>query len=284
MTFTTKMTPTKLQESDRELLRYCHELRFCTVDHLIALTGRLRQSLNARILQLVAEKYIYRITFPNPNQKHVYTIGREGFTYLAHQGVISIKDVPERFRASELKPLFLNHAIFVTDIHTTFLLASRASRLQLAEWREGQGIYDDVTFYERGKKIRLPVCPDGFFSIANSARPTPNNRLAFALEADRSTTTRRTFNDKMRAYCQYLEQNRQEKFFGVKWFRVVTVTLTKARADSLAELAKETVTEKLQKFFLFTSREYFSLEKPDYIYDEIYRSPKEKKGISLVPN
>jgi hypothetical protein len=55
--------PTKIQDSDRELLRYCHELRFCTVDHLVTLTGRLRQSLNVRILQLVAEKYLYRIIF-----------------------------------------------------------------------------------------------------------------------------------------------------------------------------------------------------------------------------
>jgi hypothetical protein len=275
--------PTKLQDSDRELLRYCHELRFCTVDHLVALTGRLRQSLNARILQLVAEKYIYRIAFPNPNQKHIYTIGTEGFKYLAHHGIISINDVPERFRANELKPLFLNHTIFVTDIHATLLLASRTSQLQLADWKEGKDIYDDVTFYEGSKKIRLPVCPDGFFSIANTARPDPNNRLAFALEADRSTTTRRTFNDKMKAYCQYLEQNKQEKFFGVKWFRVVTVTLTNARAESLAELAAETVPDKLKKFFLFTSRENFSLDNPQPIYKEIYQTPKDEKTVSLVP-
>jgi hypothetical protein len=163
------------------------------------------------------------------------------------------------------------------------LLASRDSQLQLVEWREGKDIYDDVTFYENGRKIRLPVCPDGFFSIANTARPAPNNRLAFALEADRSTTTRRTFNDKMRAYCQYLEQNRQENFFGVKWFRVLTVTLTKARADSLAELAAETVPDRLKKFFLFVSRENFSLDNPQSIYEPIYRTPKSENLFSLMP-
>lgn len=275
--------PTKIQDSDRELLRYCFDLRFCTIDHLAVLTGRLRQSLNVRILQLIAEKYLYRIAFPNPNQKHIYTIGTEGFKHLAHHGIISIGDVPARFRASELKPFFLSHTLFVTDIHTTLLLASRNESLQLAEWREGKGIYDDVTFYENGRKIRLPVCPDGFFAIANAARPAPNNRLAFALEADRSTTTRRTFNDKMRAYCQYLEQNRQEKFFGVKWFRVLTVTLTKARADSLAELAAETVPDRLKKFFLFTSRENFSLDNPQPIYEVIYRTPKNENLSSLMP-
>lgn len=275
--------PTKLQDSDRELLRYCHALRFCTIDHLVALTGRLRQSLNARILQLISEKYLYRIAFPNPSQKHIYTVGTEGLKHLAHYGLISIDEVPARFRASELKPFFLNHTLFVTDIHTTLLLASRQSHLRLVSWREGKGIYDSVTFYENGRKNRLPVCPDGFFVIANGARPAPNNRLAFALEADRSTTTRRTFNDKMKAYCQYLEQNRQEKFFGVKWFRVLTVTLTKARAESLAELAVETVPDQLKKFFLFTSRENFSLDNPKPIYDGIYRTPKSENMSSLMP-
>jgi hypothetical protein len=274
---------TKLQDSDRDLLRYCHELRFATIDHLVALTGRLRQALNVRILQLAAEKYLYRITFPNPNQKHIYTIGTTGFQYLAHQGIIPIEDVPERFRANELKPLFLNHTLFVSDIHATLLLASRASHLQLADWQEGKGIYDDVTFYEDGRKVRLPVCPDGFFTLRNTRRPEPLNRLSFALEADRSTTTRRTFDDKLRAYCNYLEQKKQERQFNVRWFRVVTITLTQARADSLRTLARESVPDRLQKFFLFTSREYFSLDEPEYIYYEIYRSAKDEKAVSLVP-
>ncbi len=274
---------TALRDSDLEILRYCHELRFCTIDHLTALTGRHRQALHLRLQQLIAEKYIYRIKFPNPNQKHIYTIGSEGFKYLAFQGIISINDVPGRFRANELKPLFLSHTLLVTDIHATLLLASRNSPLQLTDWREGKGIYDSVTFYENGRKIRLPVCPDGFFSIVNTTRPASGSPLTFALEADRSTTTRRTFDDKIKAYCQYLEQNRQIKMFNVKWFRVLTVTLTQARAESLAELADQTVPDRLKKFFLFTSREHFSLNEPDPIYTAIYRTLKSDKPVSIMP-
>ncbi len=274
---------TALRDSDLEILRYCHELRFCTIDHLTALTGRHRQALHLRIQQLIGEKYIYRIKFPNPNQKHIYTIGTEGFKCLAFQGMISINDVPGRFRANELKPLFLSHTLLVTDVHSTLLLASRNSPFQLTDWREGKGIYDSVTFYENGRKIRLPVCPDGFFSILNTARPAPSKRLAFALEADRSTTTRRTFDEKMKAYCQYLEQARQVKMFNVKWFRVVTITLTEARADSLVNLANQTVPDRLKKFFLFTSRENFSLEDPNPIYTSIYRTLRSDKPVSIMP-
>lgn len=274
---------TAIRDSDLEILSYCHELRFCTIDHLVALTGRHRQALNLRLKQLIAEKYIYRIKFPNPNQKHIYSIGNQGYKHLAYQGAIKLTDVPGRLRTNELKPLFLNHTLLVADIHTTLMLASRNSPLQLADWREGKGIYDSVTFYENGRKIRLPVCPDGFFSIVNIARPAPSNSLAFALEADRSTTTRRTFDDKIRAYCQYLEQNRQLKMYGVDWFRVVTITLTTARAENLADLADQTVPPRLKKFFLFTSRENFSFSNPDRMFSGIYRSLKGKKPVSMMP-
>jgi site-specific recombinase XerD len=139
-----------------------------------------------------------------------------------------------------------------------------------------------VTFYDGSKKVRLPVCPDGFFTVRNTNRPEPTNRLSFALEADRSTTTRRTFNDKLRAYCNYLDQKKQERKFNVRWFRVVTVTLTIARADSLRALAREAIPTRLQKFFLFTSREHFSLDAPNLVFYEIYHTPKDDELISLA--
>ena len=70
--------------------------------------------------------------------------------------------------------------------------------------------------------------------------------------------------------------------FGVDWFRVVTVTLTRARAESLCELAAQTVPEKMKKFFLFTSKENFSFAEPDAIYEQIFVTPKNDKKIALM--
>lgn len=242
--------PTNIRDSDLEILRYCHELRFCTIDHLTTLTGRHRQALSLRLLQLIAEKYIYRTTFPNPNQKHVYSIGTEGFKLLAYRGLIHFDDVPTRLRTNELKSLFLSHTLLVTDIHAALILASRDRATRLADWREGRELYDSVTYYDSGRKIRLPVCPDAFFQIEKGT-----TRLAYALEADRGTTTRRTFEAKLNAYWRFLEQHRQIKAYGVKWFRVVTVTLTQKRADGLAEMATKTLPGKLRKYFLFVTKD-----------------------------
>jgi len=270
---------TTLRDSDLEILRYCHELRFCTMDHLTGLTGRHRQALNLRLNQLIAQKYIYRFKFPNPNQKHIYSLGTHGFRHLAYTGLIAFDDVPSRLRTSELKPFFLEHTLLVTDIHAALMLASRNTQNRLVEWQEGKILYDSVTFYEDNRKIRLPVCPDGFFSIERG----PGTRVSFALEADRNTTTHRTFNDKLRAYCHYLEQGHQQQMYGVKWFRLLTVTLTEARAENLANLSTVTVPERLRKYFLFTTRDRFLSDGSNRVYTDIYRTAKNPKLVSLLP-
>lgn len=238
---------TTIRDTDLEILLYCHELRFCTIDHLATLTGRHRQSLNLRLNQLIAEKYIHRYRFSNPNHKHIYSIGSQGYRHLAFHGMIRLEDVPARLRTAELKPLFLDHTLMVTDVHTSLILSSRSSPKRLADWREGKQLYESVTFYENGKKKRLPVCPDAFFQIEENGK-----KLAYVLEADRGTTTHRTFNDKITAYWRFLEQNRQTTTYGVSWFRILTVTLTETRANGLCHLTAQ-VPEKFKKYFLFTA-------------------------------
>lgn len=256
--------PTAIRPADLDLLRLCHELRFCTIDHLTALTGRHRQALNLRLQTLIREKYVYRTAFPNPNQKHVYSLGTQGFRHLAYAGVIRLTDVPARLRTSELKPFFLDHTLLVTDIHATLILASRDSEKRLADWREGRELYDSVTFYENARKKRLPVCPDAFFSLERKG--DAKARTAFALEADRGTTTHRTFDAKLRGYWHFLEQHRQRKAYQTEWFRVLTITLTQERADRLSKLAETVLPSKIAKYFSFISRQHFSLDDPTPIF------------------
>lgn len=98
----------------------------------------------------------------------------------------------------------------------------------------------------------MPVCPDAFFQIEKNG-----NLFAYALEADRGTTTRHTFEDKINAYWRFLEQNRQIKAYGVKWFRVLTITLSEPRATNLAEHSSLSIPKKYSKSFLFTSFQNF---------------------------
>jgi len=89
------------------------------------------------------------------------------------------------------------------------ILAAETSPLQLTGWREGKGIYDAVTFYENGRKNRLPVA-GRIFLIANTMRSASNNNIFICLkliEVPRQPNILRT-NE---SYSQYLQQNRQQK-------------------------------------------------------------------------
>ena len=78
------------------------------------------------------------------------------------------------------------------------------------------------------------MIPDGVFSIAGAGR--------FFLEADRSTSTNARYTSRLKAYFAYdLQEKAQAKAKKEKYypFRVLTITITPARAENLRLAAKK---------------------------------------------
>jgi hypothetical protein len=272
-----------LTENDIEILKQVYEHRLLQVDHLIALTERPHKQLHRRLLKLIERNYLARIVLPA--QKHIYTLGRAAAPALVEQGIAPKELIDFRLRHHELKELFLKHTMMIVEIHATLELAARNSHIKLAAWKEGEEIYDSINVSEHGRQRRLPVRPDGFFTLQDTNRPPDRNRIHFMLEADRSTTTQTRFKDKIVAYWNYLQSGKQEQRYGIKHFRVVTVTLTDARAANLAQMAVEVTPPQLRKFFLFTSLKHFSIEHPTTILNDIFITPRESQSerVRLVP-
>jgi hypothetical protein len=141
--------------------------------------------------------------------------------------------------------------MMLVDIHVLLTLALEDGPVRLVQWREGTELHDSVVAVDPKGTSRLAVRPDAFFTLQDSRRPEGANRANFALEADRSTTSQSRFQEKIRAYWAYIEQGRHEKKFGVKGFRVLTVTLTEARAKNLTDVAASLLPERGRKYFLF---------------------------------
>src|SRR2546425_9774037 len=138
-------------------------------------------------------------------------------------------------------------------------IATRGTHIKLVAWKEGQELFDRVSFRENGGVFRLPVRPDGFFTLEDTTRPAGKNRVHFMMEADRSTTTHERFLKKVRAYWHYFHQGLHTKKFGIATFRVVTFTLTEERAANLCTAVDTLLPAQARKFYLFTSRSQFSL-------------------------
>jgi hypothetical protein len=156
--------------------------------------------------------------------------------------------------------------------------------VKLVGWQEGRELYDSVIAVDSRGSSRLPVRPDAFFILEDLQRPEGGRRANYALEADRSTTSHARFQEKIRAYWAYIEQGLHEKKYRVKGFRVLTVTLSDARAKNLAGLAASLLPTRAQKYFLFTSMQKF--EASDPIGEAICYTPRgggSNELLALVP-
>jgi Replication-relaxation len=270
------------QLTENDILRQAYTYRLLQIDHLIALTSRPHKRLHRRILKLIERNYLARIILPN--EKHIYAIGPAAVSALVEQGIAPKELIDFRLRHRELKPLFLHHMLMIVEIHTALELATRNSHIKLVAWKEGQELFDSVR--DPGSGRRLPVRPDGFFTLEDTTRPTGRNRVHFFLEADRSTTTHARFQEKLIAYWHYFATGGHEKKHGIKTFRVATVTLTEDRAGNLCQLAATVLPQQAKKFYLFSSRRHFSISAPSAILEEIFITPNDHltRRHSLVPS
>ena len=238
-----------LTRDDIEILALTHEHRFLRRNQLSTLTGRHAKRLHRRLLKLESNGYLTTVRMPL--QPYIYGLGRAGIEVLVEQGRATAEVLEKRLRIHELTELFLKHELMIVDIHVRLSLSSRDGDVSLVQWKEGRVLHDSVVAADDKGTNRLPVRPDAFFTLLDSRRPDGANRANYALEADRSTTTHARFQEKIRAYWAYIEQGRHQKKLGVKKFRILTVTLTDARAENLSKLATSTLPERARKYFLF---------------------------------
>lgn len=265
----------QLTDRDIDILRYVYEYRHAQIHHLSALTERPAKRLHRRLFKLIGHKYLARVVLPN--EKHIYVLGVAGVHVLVEKGIAPKEMIDFRLRHKELKPLFLKHTLMVVDVHTALELASRTSVVKLVAWKQGHELFDSVRITSEGKTERLPVRPDGFFTLEDTTAPAGHRRAHFFLEADRSTTTHQRFETKLRAYWHYFTTGSHQRKHGIKSFRVATVTLTNDRAQGLCAAANSVLPPPAQRFYLFSSIKRFPLDRPESVLDEIFMTPHDQQ-------
>ena len=273
----------KLTSGDVEILTCVYQCRLVRIDHLEKLTGRSTRPLNTRLMKLTENGYLYRRK-GELHEKYVYTLNRKAVPILSESGVAPAESIDLHVRRlRDLKELFLRHALMLTDIHIALILASRESSIQLVDWREGKELYDSITILEDGERKKLPVRPDSIFVLEDTRRPAGKNQLCFFLEADRSTTTNKRFQRKIKGYRAYFEQGVHTKKYGITAARVLTVTLTEARAFNLCKTSGDVLLANISKFYYFG---VVSSITPECIFDAILITPhdfEKGKRYSLIP-
>jgi hypothetical protein len=220
----------ELQDQDIELLNYAFQLRIATVDQLSALCGRSVRALWGRLLKLKERRYLASVA--RFMQKHVYAVGPLGISLLIEQGYAPADFAEKRLRHNELTEIGIRHSLFVADIHARLLLHTRSGPFDLAQWIEGQSLWDTVP--GRDGEPAIPIRPDAYFILKHAELPEGINNHHIFLEADRSTMAHTRMVAKITGYLGYYERRHHtKKYPGMKSFVVATVTQTRSRAEEL---------------------------------------------------
>jgi hypothetical protein len=197
---------------------------------------------------------------------YVYCLDRRGADLVAELLEIDREEVNWRARDKRVKPLFLNHALRVSDVRVAITCAARLHGYPLLRWvdeRQFKSAREKVPHPEKPGRS-LPFEPDGFFALR-----VGNRKACFFLELDRASMQLSRFQDKVRAYDSYRRSGKSLEAYETRNFRVLTVTT--AGEKRLAHISKRTEEAGGDDRFWFATF--------DRVIPEVLTAKKEKRGL-----
>lgn len=271
--------PLPLTQSDLDAL-YALSLkdyRFLTCRHLAMLYYSSEIACKERMTILCQAGLATRLYVPTTNGKRgdvIYTLSRIG----AHE-LASLRNMSPVGLATIRKPsyFFLEHGLKVSDFMCSLEAALKHTNAQLLSWKSERQLKSNTGRvlkvphpFELGEKI--PVIPDGFFSIGINARVE-----YLFLEADRGTMSLYAMKKKLFGYIQLYRSQLHKRFFGIPHFRVLLVTNTAYRRDRLRKVLREL--GYCQNMFWFSTWEYIE---PVTILSKIWLKSRDQIHHSLL--
>jgi len=291
--------PIQLTERDRDIIRLVHRHRFLRSPQIAALMGNRSQQLLRRLQLLYHHGYLERPRaqidyYHQGGTRHIiYGLGNKGGALLHRELGVAIPKLSWGEKNRAVRGMFLEHAVLVSDVMVALELACRETehvwlltenQLQL----QGKMNGERQPFQWKVKinnGLKLGVIPDRVFALEFPDQSGGNSRIYFFLEADRGTmpVTRRSlsqtsFYRKLLAYEATWSQSIHRTKFGFSRFRVLTVTTSAARVNSLVDACS-----KLQRghgLFLFADRSI--LENPSDIFSPTWKTGRQGETVSLL--
>ena len=280
-----------LQKRDLKILELIFDYRFLRSDHIKALVqdGGVELKTNQVILKRL-QKLFHNGLLDRPrdqvrydmqgSDRMIYALGNGGADVLTEALGIDRGKIDWLKKNREVKRYYLQHVLMISEFRAALELALKGRRdVELVFWKQGDEIRDKVVATdEKGDKARYPIWPDGFFCLK-----TARGSLNFFLEADRSTMTNARFVRKVRGYWAYWKAGGHTKKYGIKYFRVLTITRSEARKENLRSATRQADGKKKgSTMFMFACEKKYSLAKPEKVLEAIWQTTKGDGWPSLL--
>lgn len=269
--------PIRLTERDLQIVQTVYAYRVLTTQQLQALFFPSAHQAYARLSLLYQHGYLDRkfqgAYLDKMNRSVLYVLDKRGAELLrAERGL----DVEWSSHTKQVGLPFLEHTLAINTVRVAIVQACQQNPdFAVLEWRsEGdlKADYDYVSIRsEMGKTMSVSVIPDSYFVLQ-----TPRGIAHFFLEQDMGSMTTKRFKQKILAYQAYYANGLYEKRYQTKSLRVLTITSSQARVDSLLRSTEEAGGK--QRFWFTT----LAQATPDHILTAPIWQVAQKEGSHLL--
>jgi DNA-binding Lrp family transcriptional regulator len=246
-----------LTERDRAIIRLVHRHRFLRSSHIASLLGGSPQQVLRRLQLLYHHGFLERPRIQieyyhqGGSRQIVYGLGKRSASLLKQEPGADVRyfqvggknDPPHRF--------FFEHALLVSDIMVALELACRkAEGVRLLSGDElplPGGVHRKLKWKVKlNNRVLLGIIPDRVFALVSGKQSPGINSAFFFLEADRGTMpivrknlAQSSFYRKLLAYEATWARGLHRSQFGFHRFRVLTVTTSATRVESLVKACSQ---------------------------------------------
>lgn len=247
-----------LTARDQQIIRLVHQHRFLRSTHLIDLLDDSVQQVLRRLQLLYHHGYLERpraqlTYYEQGSRPMVYGLGNKGAALLKREDGLALHELDWGEKSRFAGRMFLEHALLISDVMVALEIACRKSgRVQLLTGQD-MPLPESLRAHRQPfkwnvavKKNKLGVIPDDAFVLEFPDQPAGRNYVLYFLEADcgtmpvmRGTLAQSSFRRKLLAYEATWQQGVHRQRFGYPRFRVLTVTTSADRVNSLVEACSQ---------------------------------------------
>ena len=218
-------------ERDRVILRLVHDHRFLTRSHLQRLLDwKCTSRINLRLRALFDAQFLDRRFVPvlRGSSPAVYIIGKSAVATLSGEsGVSESRLERHRHQDKRYSDAFMRHALAVSELAVAMRAVTHdESNVRWLTWLNDRTLIEECngSVAVNGNTLK----PDGYGRYAISDKV-----YNFFLELDTGSESISRIRRKLEYYRSFLASGAFRDRFGMRAFRVLIVTLTKRRAQSL---------------------------------------------------
>lgn len=301
----TAIEPFRLTDRDLGIIKLVHDHRYLTSEQLFLLLNGSHKNFLKRLLLLYHDRYLERPaaqTAQSGSNPMVYGLGENGAEVLHQRFGLPKSQLEEMVKACQSKHLFLEHALMISHFRACLAAACRRSetvdllsqseirsrhrtdlpmvRNKPLSWRVTAQVPDerDGNKQEEHRPMNLPVVPDLVFGLRFAGDRRRKQEALFFLEADRSTMPlwssslkRSSLRRKVLAYTATWRQGELASGFGFDNSRVLIVTDSDKRVESMVELTRRMdKRNRGLRLFQFAPISALPLAEPHKIFDDIW--------------